>query len=67
MTEWQKQRSERAARLEAGSRYATGKIVSPEKADALLEATGFTLHMTKAVMSGRLDAIVDLAAANLWR
>src|SRR5271156_904206 len=38
MTEWQKQRSERAARLEAGSRYATGKIVPPEKADALLEA-----------------------------
>jgi hypothetical protein len=26
MTEWQKQRSERKARLEAGSRFATGKL-----------------------------------------
>src|SRR5271155_5955189 len=38
MTDWQKQRSERNDRLEAGTRYATGKIVPPEKADALLEA-----------------------------
>ena len=38
MTEWQKQRSERNARLEAGSRYASGKLVPPEKAKALLEA-----------------------------
>jgi malonate decarboxylase alpha subunit len=38
MTEWQKQRSERAARLEAGSRYATGKLVPPENAKSLLEA-----------------------------
>jgi pyruvate dehydrogenase (quinone) len=30
-------------------------------------AKGFTLYMTKAVMSGRLDEIVDLAATNLWR
>jgi pyruvate dehydrogenase (quinone) len=28
---------------------------------------GFTLYMIKAVMSGRLDEIVDLAATNLWR
>src|SRR6266851_2174115 len=38
MTDWQKQRSERNLRLEAGSRYATGKIVTPENAKALLEA-----------------------------
>lgn len=38
MTEWQKQRSERTARLEAGSRYATGKVVLPESTQALLEA-----------------------------
>ena len=45
MTQWQKQRSERTGRLEAGSRYATGKIVPPEKADALLEGDGLhTLH-----------------------
>jgi pyruvate dehydrogenase (quinone) len=30
-------------------------------------AKGFTLYMMKAVMSGRLDEIVDLAATNLWR
>jgi len=38
MTEWQKQRSERKARLEAGSRFATGKLAPPENAKALLEA-----------------------------
>ena len=38
MTEWQKQRSERNARLKTGSRYADGKMVSPENAKALLEA-----------------------------
>ena len=38
MTEWQKQRSERNARLKAGSRYASGKMVPPESAKALLEA-----------------------------
>ena len=38
MTDWQKQRSERNLRLEAGSRYATGKMVTPENAKALLEA-----------------------------
>ena len=38
MTEWQKQRSERKARLEAGSRFATGKLAPPENARALLEA-----------------------------
>jgi Malonate decarboxylase, alpha subunit, transporter len=34
----QKQRSERNTRLEAGSRYATGKWVPAESAKALLEA-----------------------------
>jgi len=34
----QKQRSERNTRLEAGSRYATGKWVAAESAKALLEA-----------------------------
>src|SRR5215467_391523 len=38
MTGWEKQRSERNARLEAGFRYAAGKIVPPESAKALLEA-----------------------------
>src|SRR5262249_14111219 len=38
MTGWEKQRSERNARLEAGSRYAAGKIVPPESAKVLLEA-----------------------------
>src|SRR5882757_396645 len=36
--DWQKQRSERNTRLEAGSRYATGKWVPAESAKALLEA-----------------------------
>jgi malonate decarboxylase alpha subunit len=38
MTEWQKQRSERNARLNAGSRYANGKMVPAESTKALLEA-----------------------------
>src|ERR1700726_2427085 len=38
MTEWQKQQSERNARLEAGSRYASGKVAPSESAKALLEA-----------------------------
>jgi malonate decarboxylase alpha subunit len=38
MTDWQKQRSERSARLSAGSHYASGKMVPPDKAKAFLEA-----------------------------
>src|SRR5271170_4931742 len=38
MTDWQKQRSERVARLNTGSHYGTGKVVPPESAKALLEA-----------------------------
>jgi malonate decarboxylase alpha subunit len=38
MTDWQKQRSERKARLGAGSCYASGKLVPPENAKVLLEA-----------------------------
>jgi pyruvate dehydrogenase (quinone) len=30
-------------------------------------AKGFTLYMVKAVMSGRGDAVIDLARSNLWR
>jgi malonate decarboxylase alpha subunit len=37
-TEWEKQRTERHVRLAAGSRYANGKVVAPENAEALLEA-----------------------------
>jgi malonate decarboxylase alpha subunit len=37
MTDWQKQRREQNARLGAGSRCATGKVV-PESAKTLLEA-----------------------------
>ncbi len=36
--DWQKQRSARHARLAAGARFASGKMVSPENAKALLEA-----------------------------
>jgi malonate decarboxylase alpha subunit len=38
MTDWQKQRSARNVRMEAGSRCASGKVVPPESAKALLEA-----------------------------
>ena len=38
MTDWHRQRSERSARLNAGSHYASGKIVPPESSTALLEA-----------------------------
>ena len=30
-------------------------------------ATGFTLYMVKAVMSGRGDELLELARTNLWR
>jgi pyruvate dehydrogenase (quinone) len=30
-------------------------------------AKGFSLYMMKAVMSGRVDEIIDLAKSNLWR
>jgi pyruvate dehydrogenase (quinone) len=30
-------------------------------------AKGFTLYMVKAVMNGRADEVLDLAATNLWR
>ncbi len=30
-------------------------------------AKGFTLYMIKAVMNGRADEVIDLAATNLWR
>jgi pyruvate dehydrogenase (quinone) len=30
-------------------------------------AKGFSLYMTKAVMNGRTDEIIDLAKTNLWR
>jgi pyruvate dehydrogenase (quinone) len=29
-------------------------------------AKGFTLYIVKAVRSGRMDEIVDLAKTNLW-
>src|SRR5258706_374185 len=38
MADWQKQRSDRSARLSAGSHYASGKMVPPDKAKAFLEA-----------------------------
>jgi hypothetical protein len=34
VTDWQKQRSERSARLNAGSHYASGKMVPSDKAKA---------------------------------
>ena len=30
-------------------------------------AKGFTLYMVKAVMNGRADEVLDMAATNLWR
>jgi pyruvate dehydrogenase (quinone) len=30
-------------------------------------AKGFSLYMTKAIMNGRTDEIIDLAKTNLWR
>jgi pyruvate dehydrogenase (quinone) len=30
-------------------------------------AKGFTLYMVKAVLSGRVDEVIDLAKSNLWR
>jgi malonate decarboxylase alpha subunit len=38
MAEWQKQREQRQRRLEAAQHIASGKLVTPEKAKALLEA-----------------------------
>jgi malonate decarboxylase alpha subunit len=38
MTDWQKQRSERSARLNAGSHHASGKMAPPDKAKPFLEA-----------------------------
>jgi malonate decarboxylase alpha subunit len=38
MADWQKQRHERQTRLNEANRYASGKLVSPESAKALLEA-----------------------------
>jgi malonate decarboxylase alpha subunit len=38
MIDWQKQRHERQVRLDKASRYASGKLVSPQDAKALLEA-----------------------------
>jgi hypothetical protein len=36
--QWRKQRSERQTRLQAASKYASGKLVSAENTKALLEA-----------------------------
>src|ERR1700722_8737642 len=38
MTDWRKQQHERPARLDQANRFASGKMVSPENAKALLEA-----------------------------
>jgi malonate decarboxylase alpha subunit len=38
MTDWRKQQHERQARLDQANRFASGKMVSPENAKALLEA-----------------------------
>ncbi len=73
-------RVDRPARLEAAIAEALAHD-GPVVIDALVErmelamppkvtasmAKGFTLYMLKAVMSGRGDAVVELAAANLLR
>jgi pyruvate dehydrogenase (quinone) len=30
-------------------------------------AKGFSLYMVKAILNGRADEVIDLAATNLWR
>ena len=42
------------------------ELAIPPKVTAEM-AKGFTLYMVKAVMNGRTDEILDLAASNLWR
>jgi pyruvate dehydrogenase (quinone) len=42
------------------------ELAIPPKLTAEM-ATGFTLYMVKAVMSGRADEVLDLARSNLWR
>ncbi len=42
------------------------ELAMPPKVTAEM-AKGFTLYMVKAVMSGRADAVIDLARTNLWR
>ena len=45
---------------------ARAELAMPPSVTAEM-AKGFTLYMLKAVMSGRIDEIVDLAKTNLWR
>jgi pyruvate dehydrogenase (quinone) len=73
-------RIESSAEVEAGIREAFS-YPGPALVDAVVNrqelaippkvtsdmAKGFTLYMVKAVMSGRADEIIDLAASNLWR
>jgi pyruvate dehydrogenase (quinone) len=42
------------------------ELIIPPKVTAEM-AKGFTLYMVEAVMSGRADEVLDLAATNLWR
>jgi pyruvate dehydrogenase (quinone) len=42
------------------------ELAMPPKVMAEM-AKGFTLYMVKAVLSGRIDEIIDLARTNLWR
>ena len=42
------------------------ELAIPPKVTAEM-AKGFTLYMVKAVINGRTDEILDLAASNLWR
>jgi pyruvate dehydrogenase (quinone) len=42
------------------------ELAMPPKVTAEM-AKGFTLYMVKAVMNGQSNAIIDLAASNLWR
>jgi pyruvate dehydrogenase (quinone) len=42
------------------------ELAIPPKITAEM-ATGFTLYMVKAVISGRGDEVLDLARTNLWR
>ena len=45
---------------------ARAELAMPPSVTAEM-AKGFSLYMLKAVISGKIDEIVDLARTNLWR
>jgi pyruvate dehydrogenase (quinone) len=61
--EWVQVRHEEVAAFAAGAEaHLTGDLAACAEM-----AKGFTLYMTKALMSGKADELIDLAKSNLWR